>query len=102
MKTRSSARTPYLGIGQEYLEKATGAAAYLRDIHVHNPSGFVSCGVPVGDVPSMKRGISAVVSRISRDLFLADLPAHQRRLVADVAPEFDDALYAAAVSGNGR
>jgi FAD-dependent urate hydroxylase len=92
---------PYLGTGQEYLEKNPGTAAYLRDIHVHNPSGFVSCGVPVGDVPSMKRGIPAVVSRISRDLFLADFPAHQRRLAADVAPEFDDALYAAAVSGNG-
>jgi len=88
---------PYLGLGQEYLETVPGSAPYLRDIHVHNPAGFVSCGVPVGDVPSMKRGIPAVTARISRDLFLADLPAHEQRLSGDVAPEFSEALYARAV-----
>jgi FAD-dependent urate hydroxylase len=88
---------PYLGTAHEYLEKAPGTAPYLKDIHVQNPAGFVSFGVPVGDVPSMKRGLPAVTARISRDLFFADLPAHQRRLLGDVAPEFSPDLYTPAV-----
>ena len=71
---------PYLGPGNEYLEKAPGTAPYLKDIHCFNPAGFVSFGVPVGDVPSMKRGLPTVTAQISRDLFLADFPAHQQRL----------------------
>jgi FAD-dependent urate hydroxylase len=88
---------PYLGTGHEYREKVPGAAPYVKDIHVQNPAGFVSFGVPVGDVPSMKRGLPAVAARISRDLFFADFPAHRQRLSGDVAPEFSEALYAAAV-----
>jgi cation diffusion facilitator CzcD-associated flavoprotein CzcO len=88
---------PYLGAGHEYLERDTGAAPYLGDIHVHNPAGFVSFGWPEGDVPSMRRGVPAIVARISRDLFLADLALHKQRLTADVAPDFDAALYEAAV-----
>jgi cation diffusion facilitator CzcD-associated flavoprotein CzcO len=88
---------PYLGSGHEYLEKRPGAAAFLRDIHVHNPAGFVSFGWPEGDVPSMRRGVSAIVARISRDLFLADLDLHRERLTAEVAPEFPESLYAAAI-----
>jgi FAD-dependent urate hydroxylase len=88
---------PYLGAGQEYLEKFPGAAPFLKDIHVHNLAGFVSFGVPVGDVPSMKRGVPAVVSRISHDLFFADFEAHQRRINAEVPPEFPAELYASAI-----
>jgi len=53
--------------------------------------------VPVGDVPSMKRGLPAVAARISRDLFFADFLAHAERLAGDVAPEFAEELYAPAV-----
>ena len=88
---------PYLGTAHEYLEKTPGAAPYLRDIHVQNPAGFVSFGVPVGDVPSMKRGLPAVTQRISHDLFFADFPTHAERLAGEVAPEFSADLYAAAV-----
>ena len=92
---------PYLGAGHEYLERVPGEAPYLRDIHVHNPAGFVSFGWPEGDVPSMKRGISAIVARISEDLFLADLGHHQQRLTAEVAPDFEPSLYASAVRPDG-
>ena len=88
---------PYLGAGHEYLEKVPGAAGYLRDIHVQNPAGFVSFGLPIGDVPSMKRDIPTVVSRISNDLFLADIAAHERRMTGDVAPDFTPEFYASAV-----
>ncbi|WP_460437212.1 NAD(P)-binding domain-containing protein [Ancylobacter sonchi] len=88
---------PYLGLGHEYLEKEPGAAPYLGDIHVYNPGGFVSFGLPIGDVPSFRRDIPSVVARISRDLFLADLDAHERRITGTIAAEFDESLYASAV-----
>ncbi|SDR48481.1 Predicted flavoprotein CzcO associated with the cation diffusion facilitator CzcD [Paraburkholderia fungorum] len=88
---------PYLGAALEYLEKSTGQAPFLKDIHVYNPAGFVSAGVPVGDVPSMKRDIPAVVRRISRDLFLADLDSHAVRLSADIPADFDDSAYASSI-----
>ena len=88
---------PYLGAGHEYLEKMPGSAPFLRDVHIQNPAGFVSFGLPSGDVPSMKRDIPAVVTRISQDLFLADLEHHARRMNGDVAPDFASDLYAAAV-----
>lgn len=90
-------RHPYLGAGHEYLEKQPGTAPFLRDIHVQNPAGFVSFGLPIGDVPSMKRDIPVIAARISRDLFLADLPVLETRMRGDVAPDFGPELYAAAV-----
>jgi len=88
---------PYLGEAHEYLEKIAGTAPYLHDIHVHNPAGFVSFGLPIGDVPSMRRDIPLVVARISRDLFLADLDLHELRMTNAVAPDFAEDVYAQAV-----
>jgi cation diffusion facilitator CzcD-associated flavoprotein CzcO len=88
---------PYLGAGHEYQEKVPGTAPYLQDIHVQNPAGFVSFGLPTGDVPSMKRDIPTIVARISSDLFRADIAEHERRMTADVAPDFTPEIYASAV-----
>jgi len=88
---------PYLGGGHEYLEKQPGRAPFLKDIHVFNPAAFVSYGLPVGDVPSFRRDIPGVVSRISRDLFLADLPAHETRINGSVDPDFDGEFYASSI-----
>ncbi|WP_428490946.1 NAD(P)-binding domain-containing protein [Rhodopila sp.] len=88
---------PYLGNGHEYLQRTPGRAPYLRNIHVHNPAGFVSFGLPIGDVPSMRRDIPLVAARISRDLFLADLDRHQARMGGTVAADFPDQVYASAV-----
>jgi FAD-dependent urate hydroxylase len=88
---------PYLGEGHEYLEKSPGQAPYLRDIHVHNPAGFVSFGLPIGDVPSMRRDIALVTARISRDLFLADLESHEQRMTGTIPADFPAAAYASAV-----
>jgi FAD-dependent urate hydroxylase len=90
---------PYLGTGHEFLEKVSGSAGYLRDIHVQNPAGFVSFGVPTGDVPSMKRDIPAIVAQISRDLFFADFHVHAQRMVRDVPPDFTEASYANGLVG---
>ena len=88
---------PYLGLGHEYLEKTPGTAPFLGDIHVYNPSGFVSFGLPIGDVPSIRRDIPAIVRRINGDLFFADLAAHEARITGDVPAEFDESLYASAL-----
>ncbi len=88
---------PYLGSGHEYLEREPGRAPFLKDIHVFNPAAFVSFGLPVGDVPSFKRDIPAIVARISRDLFLADLASHEARINGPVAEDFTADLYASAV-----
>ncbi|MBD2492026.1 NAD(P)-binding domain-containing protein [Aulosira sp. FACHB-615] len=89
---------PYLGSAHEYLEKVPGTASYLKDIHVFNPAGFVSFGLPIGDVPSIRRDVPAIVSRISHDLFFADWSLHEARITSDnVAPDFEPSLYANAV-----
>jgi cation diffusion facilitator CzcD-associated flavoprotein CzcO len=88
---------PYLGSGHELVEKTHGAAVFLKDIHVQNPSGFVSFGLPIGDVPSMKRDIPVIVGRISADLFRADLDTLRHRMTSDVPPDFTESLWRAAV-----
>ncbi|ESZ72273.1 monooxygenase [Mesorhizobium sp. L103C119B0] len=88
---------PYLGLGHEFLEKALGEAPFLRNIHVFNPGGFVSFGLPIGDVPSIRRDVPAVVARISRDLFLADLDSHESRITGSHPAEFGEEAYASAV-----
>jgi cation diffusion facilitator CzcD-associated flavoprotein CzcO len=88
---------PYLGAGHEFLERSPGHAPYLKDIHTFNPAGFVSHGLPIGDILSFKRDIPAIVARISRDLFLADLGAHEQRINAAIAEDFSPDIYARAV-----
>jgi cation diffusion facilitator CzcD-associated flavoprotein CzcO len=84
---------PYLGAGHELL----GDAPLLKHIHVQNPAGFVSFGLPIGDVPSMKRDIPVIVGRISGDLFRDDLDTLRRRMTGDVPADFADAIWRAAV-----
>jgi cation diffusion facilitator CzcD-associated flavoprotein CzcO len=88
---------PYLGSGHEYQEKVPGTAPDLRNIHVYNPAGFVSFGLPIGDIPSIQRDVPAVVARISHDLFRDDWAHHEARITGDIAPDFEDSLYAAAI-----
>ena len=88
---------PYLGAGHEFMEKTPGSAPLLRHIHVQNPSGFVSFGLPIGDVPCMKRDIPVITGRISADLFNGSLDVLRPRMVSDVPPGFTDAIYRSAV-----
>jgi FAD-dependent urate hydroxylase len=88
---------PYLGAGHELLEKTRCASPLLAHIHVQNPAGFLSFGLPIGDVPSMKRDIPVIVGRISADLFRDDLDTLRHRMVGDVPPDFTDELYRPAI-----
>ncbi|MCC8394598.1 NAD(P)-binding domain-containing protein [Paraburkholderia sp. MMS20-SJTR3] len=93
---------PYLGAALEYLEKTPGSAPFLRNVHVYNPAAFVSRGLPVGDVPSMKRDIPAVIRRISEDLFIEDLDAHEARMSGPVPADFEPSFYADSVYREAR
>ena len=96
-KDEMLAAYPSLGAGHEFIERIPGAAPLLRHIHVQNPSGFVSFGLPIGDVPCMKRDIPVITSRISADLFDADMEVLRQRMVSDVPPGFTDEIYRSAV-----
>ncbi|MEH2435923.1 MAG: SidA/IucD/PvdA family monooxygenase [Nostoc sp.] len=86
------------GVALESGAKAVGNAPYLKDIHVFNPAGFVSFGLPIGDVPSIRRDVPAVVARISHDLFFTDWSLHEARIASgNISPDFDTSLYADAV-----
>ena len=88
---------PYLGAGHELLEKTRGASPLLAHIHVQNPAGFLSFGLPIGDVPSMKRDIPVIVGRISLDLFQEDLATLRPRMTGAVPPDFTEELYRASI-----
>jgi cation diffusion facilitator CzcD-associated flavoprotein CzcO len=88
---------PYLGAGHELLEKTQGESPLLADIHVQNPAGFLSFGLPIGDIPSMKRDIPVIVGRISADLFRDDLDTLRHRMIGEVPPDFTNELYRSAV-----
>jgi cation diffusion facilitator CzcD-associated flavoprotein CzcO len=88
---------PYLGAGHELIEKTLGAAPLLKHIHVQNPSGFVSFGLPIGDIPCMRRDVPVITSRIGADLFEADLEPLRRRMAGDVPRGFTDEIYRSAV-----
>jgi FAD-dependent urate hydroxylase len=88
---------PYLGAGHELLGKIPGTSPLLAHIHVQNPAGFMSFGLPIGDVPSMKRDIPVIVGRISADLFRDDLDTLRHRMVGDVPADFTEELYRPAI-----
>lgn len=69
----------------------------LKNIHVYNPAGFASFGLPISDIPSIQRDVPAVVARISHDLFFDDWAHHEARITGEIAPEFEDSLYATAL-----
>jgi hypothetical protein len=97
LRNEALAAYPYLGPGHELMEKTPGAAPLLRHLHVQNPAGFLSFGLPIGDVPSMRREIPVIVERISADLFDAEFDALRTRTLRDMPPAFPDTLYRAAV-----
>lgn len=88
---------PYLGLAHEFLEKVPGFAPYLRNIHVYNPGGYLSFGLPTGDLWTMRRDVPIISKRIGLDLFLEDVDHHDARMSAPVSPEFGIERYASAI-----
>jgi FAD-dependent urate hydroxylase len=83
------ARYPYLGPGLALAEKTTGAAPFLRDIHVFTWGSTMSFGPSGSSINGMKFAVPKLVHGITRDLYMADLDAHWASLQAYDTPEFE-------------
>ncbi|GGN97705.1 oxidoreductase [Actinoplanes lobatus] len=64
---------PYLGPGYQ-LTARDPDDGWLSQIHVFNAGASQSFGLPVGDVPSLRSGVTRLVDAVTRDFVLADPP----------------------------
>lgn len=76
------ARFPYLGDGFQLLERNSGAAPGLRNVHVFNWGCTMSHGPLAGDIPGLAIGADRLAEGIVRDLFVADADRHFEALLA--------------------
>jgi len=83
------ARYPYLDAGMAFTEKQPGAAPWLGNIHCFNFGATLSFGPSGSSISAMKFAVPRLVYAISRDLFVADFAAHERRIRDYQTPEFD-------------
>ncbi len=72
---RKLAGFPYLGDRLEFLEKNSGEASYLKNIHCFNYGAFLSQGRITGDIDVMGVGVVRLAEKITIDLFLKDYSA---------------------------
>ncbi len=79
---------PYLGPGQELLERVPGRAPFLADIHLFDFGATVSFGPSGSSINAMKFAVPRTVNAITRDLFMADADAHYAVMTAYDTPEF--------------
>ena len=79
---------PYLGPGQELLERSPGRAPFLSDIHLFDFGATVSFGPSGSSINAMKFAVPRTVNAITRDLFMADADAHYAAMTAYDTPEF--------------
>ena len=83
---------PYLGPGQELLERSPGRAPFLSDIHLFDFGATVSFGPSGSSINAMKFAVPRTVDAITRALFLADAEAHYAAMKAYDTPEFPHAF----------
>ncbi len=93
---REFGRFPYLGPAFELIERAPGAAAWLKDIHCFNYAATLSHGVVSGDIPNITEGARRLAEGIARDFFTADVNHHFRQLQDYAEPELLGDEYADA------
>lgn len=83
------ARYPYLGDGLALQEKAPGTAPWLAGIHLFTWGATLSFGPSGSSINGMKFAVPKLVDGITRDLFVDDIDAHYRSLLAFDTPEFE-------------
>ncbi|MUO43026.1 NAD(P)-binding domain-containing protein [Agrobacterium vitis] len=89
---------PYLGNALEFLPREEGDAPFLANLHAYTNAAALSYGRFIGDVPSMKFGITHLSRAIFNDVFRHDLDRHIERVrVIPTDREFEDVLYETAV-----
>jgi cation diffusion facilitator CzcD-associated flavoprotein CzcO len=79
---------PYLGAGQELLEKTPGRARFLADIHLFDFGATASFGPSGSSINAMKFAVPRTVDAITRALFTEDAEAHYAAMAAYDTPEF--------------
>lgn len=92
------ARYPYLGPGYQLLEREPGSAPFVPNIHVYNVAAQLSFGLPVGDIPSLRRGVPRLVEAIGRELFFADYALHRETIHGAPTPAFEREPYLSAIA----
>ena len=82
------ANFPFLGSGQELLEKTPACAPHLRHIRVYDFGATMSFGPSGASINAMKYAAPRIAGAICRDLFRADIEHHWQTLAAYDTPEF--------------
>lgn len=82
------ARYPYLGPAYELLERAPGAAPWLKHIRLFTFGATMSFGPSGASINAMKFAVPRMASGIARDLFHEDVADHWENLTSFRLPEF--------------
>jgi cation diffusion facilitator CzcD-associated flavoprotein CzcO len=94
------ARYPYLGPGFELVERTSGTAPWIADVHVFDFGATLSFGPSGASINGMKFAVPRLVGALTRDLFRADIEAHYAHMMAYDTPEFPlDFARSQAASG---
>lgn len=72
---------PYLGPDYAFLEKNTGDAPFLADIHVFGIGSTMSFGPSGSSINAMTIAVPRLVAGVTRGLFAADLQRHWQALL---------------------
>lgn len=89
---------PYLGNALQFLPRQEGGAPFLANLHAYTPCASLSYGRFIGDVPSMKFGITHLSRAIFNDFFRQDINRHIERVkVIPADREFENGLYDSAI-----
>ena len=88
-----SARFPYLGDGFQLQERAPGACAAARQVHLFNWGAAMSHGQIAGDIPGLNVGVDRLVQAICRDFFVEDESRYFEVLQKHAEPELKTTRY---------
>ena len=83
------ARYPYLGLGFEFLEKESGTAPHLKNLHLFTFAATVSQGFSGGGMNGLKYALPRIVNGIVSGLYAEDAALHFQALRKYDTPEFD-------------
>jgi cation diffusion facilitator CzcD-associated flavoprotein CzcO len=78
---------PYLGPHFQFLEKHSGSAPWLRDIHCFNHAATMSIGKVAGDIPGISTGAAWLTAGIAAEFYNRDIEAHWQILLDFDKPE---------------
>lgn len=81
---------PYLDDGFAFQERSPGAAPFLSRVHCFSYAATLSRGLSGASISGLKYGVAAIVSGVTRGLFLDDMDAHEASLLSYDVPELTE------------